>query len=150
MAGIGSSGSAPAGLAGVGLVGAYSPCARRAVAFQRFMDRGSGDTFNIDLGAGKLRARRVVRQRSGRRHGQNRILPESHTDFVFAFGAERVGIALCLMLHGVVRLHRDPLAAARPTQQAPFSRFAASVSQSCSGSIAINMAVNLHLMPPRA
>ena len=79
-----------------------------------------------------------------------RILPESHTDFVFAVGAEEFGIVLCLMLLAlfafiVIRSLRH---AARNDE--PFTRFAASGLAILFGlQSAINMAVNLHLMPAK-
>ena len=57
----------------------------------------SGDTFNIDQALESF-------QRGGwfgRGPGEGtvkRILPESHTDFVFAVAAEEFGIVLCLLL----------------------------------------------------
>ena len=55
-----------------------------------------------------------------------RILPESHTDFVFAVGAEEFGIVLCLLLLAlfafiVIRALRHAM-----RNEDPFIRFAAS------------------------
>src|SRR5881275_1763890 len=86
-----------AGLAGVGLVGAYFTVPHVAQRIQRFMDRGSGDTFNIDLALESF-ARGGWFGKGPGEGTVKRILPESHTDFVFAVGAEEFGIALCLML----------------------------------------------------
>ena len=84
-------------LAGVGLVGAYFTVPHVAQRIQRFMDRGSGDTFNIDLALESF-ARGGWFGRGPGEGTVKRILPESHTDFVFAVGAEEFGIVLCLML----------------------------------------------------
>src|SRR3954470_13571192 len=86
-----------AGLAGVGLVGAYFTVPHVAQRIQRFMDRGSGDTFNIDLALESF-ARGGWFGKGPGEGTVKRILPESHTDFVFAVGAEEFGIALCLMV----------------------------------------------------
>ena len=61
------------------------------------MDPGSGDTFNIDLALESF-ARGGWFGRGPGEGTVKRILPESHTDFVFAVGAEEFGIVLCLML----------------------------------------------------
>ena len=69
----------------LGLVGAYFTVPHVAQRIQRFMDHGSGDTFNIDLALESF----VRGGWFGRGPGEGtvkRILPESHTDFVFAVG----------------------------------------------------------------
>ena len=116
-----------------GLVGAYFTVPHVAQRIQRFMDRGSGDTFNIDLALESF-ARGGWFGRGPGEGTVKRILPESHTDFVFAVGAEEFGIVLCLMLLAlfafiVIRSLRHAL-----RNEDPFSRFAAvRVSRSCSG-----------------
>jgi cell division protein FtsW len=138
-----------AGLAGVGLVGAYFMVPHVAQRIQRFMDRGSGDTFNIDLALESF-ARGGWFGRGPGEGTVKRILPESHTDFVFAVGAEEFGIVLCLMLLAlfafiVIRSLRH---AARNDD--PFIRFSAAGLAILFGlQSAINMAVNLHLMPAK-
>ena len=138
-----------AGLAGIGLVGAYFTVPHVAQRIQRFMDRGSGDTFNIDLALESF-ARGGWFGKGPGEGTVKRILPESHTDFVFAVGAEEFGIALCLMLLAlfafiVIRSLRHA-----QLNEDPFSRFAASGLAILFGlQSAINMAVNLHLMPAK-
>ena len=79
-----------------------------------------------------------------------RILPESHTDFVFAVAAEEFGIVLCLVLVAlftfiVLRALRHAM-----RNEDPFARFAAAGLAVMFGlQSAINMAVNLHLMPAK-
>ena len=86
-----------AGAAAVGLAGAYFTVPHVTRRIQRFLDPASGDTFNIDQALESF-------QRGGwfgRGPGEGtvkRILPESHTDFVFAVAAEEFGIVLCLLL----------------------------------------------------
>jgi cell division protein FtsW len=138
-----------AGLAGVGLVGAYFTVPHVAQRIQRFMDRGSGDTFNIDLALESF-ARGGWFGKGPGEGTVKRILPESHTDFVFAVGAEEFGIALCLMLLAlfafiVIRSLRHA-----QLNEDPFNRFGASGLAILFGlQSAINMAVNLHLMPAK-
>jgi len=138
-----------AGLAAVGLTGAYFTVPHVAQRIQRFMDHGAGDTFNVDLALESF-ARGGWFGRGPGEGTIKRILPESHTDFVFAVGAEEFGIVLCLMLLGlfafiVIRslrraVHNDD----------PFIRFSAAGLTILFGlQSAINMAVNLHLMPAK-
>ena len=79
-----------------------------------------------------------------------RILPDSHTDFVFAVAAEEFGIVLCLVLVALFAfiVIRALLHALRNDD--PFTRFAvAGLAMLFGMQSAINMAVNLHLMPAK-
>jgi cell division protein FtsW len=137
------------GVAAVGLFAAYETVPHVARRIQRFLDPSSGDTFNIDQALESF-------QRGGwfgRGPGEGvvkRILPESHTDFVFAVAAEEFGIVLCLMLLALFAfiVLRGLVHAARCDD--PFRRFAAAGLSLLFGlQSAINMAVNLHLMPAK-
>ena len=80
-----------------------------------------------------------------------RILPDSHTDFVFAVAAEEFGIVLCLALLAlfafiVIRALRHALAQRGSVHAALRSPGLAILFGLQS---AINMAVNLHLMPAK-
>jgi cell division protein FtsW len=138
-----------AGAAGAGLFGAYLLVPHVAFRIKRFMNPGTGDTFQVDtameafsnggwfgLGPGEGIAKRS--------------LPDSHTDFVFAVAAEEFGIILCLALLAlfafvVIRA----LLRAYATEDL-FSRFAASGLAILFGvQAAINMSVNLQLIPAK-
>src|SRR5258708_6137270 len=83
--------------AAIGLAGAYATVPHVARRIQRFMDPASGDTFNVDQALESF----VRGGWFGRGPGEGtikRILPEAHTDFVFAVAAEEFGIVLCLAL----------------------------------------------------
>src|SRR5947209_19745077 len=85
------------GAAVVGLAGAYVMLPHVARRIQRFMDPASGDTFNVDQALESF----VRGGWFGRGPGEGtikRILPEAHTDFVFAVAAEEFGIVLWLVL----------------------------------------------------
>ena len=138
-----------AGIAGIGLAAAYYTVPHVARRIQHFLNPASGDTFNIDIATESFMRGGWF----GRGPGEGtvkRILPESHTDFVFAVAAEEFGIALCLALvalyafiviRGLARAMRnDDL----------FVRFAAAGLAILFGTqSAINMAVNLHLIPAK-
>jgi cell division protein FtsW len=79
-----------------------------------------------------------------------RILPDSHADFVFAVAAEEFGIVLCLVL--VALFAFVVLRALRQAMHSPdpFARFATAGLAILFGTqSAINMAVNLHLIPAK-
>ena len=137
------------GIAAAGLAGAYFTVPHVTRRIQRFLDPSSGDTFNIDYAMESF----VRGGWLGRGPGEGtlkRILPEGHTDFVFAVAAEEFGIVLCLALlllfaFIVIRSLRHAL-----NDDDPFSRFAVAGLAILFGlQSAINMAVNLHLMPAK-
>jgi cell division protein FtsW len=138
-----------AAVAGVGLAGAYFTVPHVARRIQRFLDPASGDTFNIDIALESF-ARGGWLGRGPGEGTVKRILPESHTDFVFAVAAEEFGIVLCLALLAlfafvVIRALRHAM-----RSEEPFLRFAAAGLAILFGlQSAINMAVNLHLMPAK-
>ena len=127
----------------------FHRAARRA-AHPALHGPGSGDTFNIDLALESF----VRGGWFGRGPGEGtvkRILPESHTDFVFAVARRGVRHRALPDAARAVRLHRDPRrCGTRSTNDDPFTRFAASGLAILFGlQSAINMAVNLHLMPAK-
>ena len=79
-----------------------------------------------------------------------RILPDAHTDFIFAVTGEEFGIVACLFVVALFAfiVMRGLVMAARNDD--PFCRFAAAGLVMMFGiQSAINMAVNLHLMPAK-
>jgi cell division protein FtsW len=138
-----------AGTAVVGLAGAYATVPHVASRIQRFLDKGSGDTFQVDTAVESF----VRGGWFGRGPGEGtvkRILPDSHADYPFAVAAEEFGIVLCLVLVAlfafiVIRALRHAL-----RDEDPFTRFAmAGLSMLFGMQSAINMAVNLHLIPAK-
>ena len=116
---------------------------------QRFLNPASGDTFNIDIATESFMRGGWFGQGPGE-GTVKRILPESHTDFVFAVAAEEFGVALCLVLVALFAfiVIRALLRALR--NEDPFTRFAAAGLAMLFGlQSAINMAVNLHLIPAK-
>ena len=79
-----------------------------------------------------------------------RILPDSHTDFIFAVTGEEFGVITCMAIVALFTfiVLRGLMSAAR--NEDPFCRFAAAGLVVLFGiQSAINMAVNLHLMPAK-
>ncbi len=138
-----------AGIAGVGLLSAYFTVPHVARRIQRFLDPASGDTFNIDIATESFMRGGWF----GKGPGEGtvkRLLPESHTDFVFAVAAEEFGVALCLALVALFSfiVIRALIRAMRNDD--PFPRFAAAgLTMLFATQSAINMAVNLHLIPAK-
>ena len=137
------------GVAAIGLAGAYVTVPHVARRIKRFMDPASGDTYQIDNAVESF----VRGGWFGQGPGEGtvkRILPDSHADFVFAVAAEEFGIVLCLVLVSLFCfiVIRALMHAMRDEE--PFARFAAAGLAILFGmQSAINMAVNLHLIPAK-
>src|SRR5579871_6723296 len=135
--------------AGVGLVTAFYTVPHVAQRIRGFLDPASGDTFNVDIATESF----IRGGWFGRGPGEGtikRILPEGHTDFVFAVAAEEFGVVLCLILVALFAfiVIRALIKAMRNDDQ--FVRFAAAGLAILFGlQSTINMAVNLHLMPAK-
>jgi cell division protein FtsW len=138
-----------AAAAGAGLFGAYLFVPHVAGRIKRFLNPGSGDTFQVDtameafynggwfgLGPGEGVAKRS--------------LPDSHTDFVFAVAAEEFGIILCLALLALFAFIVIRALSRAYASEDMFARFAASGLAIMFGvQAAINMSVNLQLIPAK-
>jgi len=137
------------GAAVVGLAGAYATVPHVARRIKRFLDPASGDTFQIDTAVESF----VRGGWFGRGPGEGkvkRILPDSHTDFVFAVAAEEFGIVLCLVLVALFSfiVIRALIYAVRTEE--PFVRFSvAGLAMLFGMQSAINMAVNVALIPAK-
>ena len=140
------------GLGGVGAVGilvAYELVPHVRARIERFMDKGSGDTFQIDTALESFAQGGWL----GKGPGEGtvkRILPDAHTDFIFAVTAEEFGVVVCMllvMLFAVIVLRS--LFVAQKSED-PFIRLAVTGLALLFGiQAAINMMVNLHMMPAK-
>lgn len=140
------------GLGGVGAFGiliAYQLIPHVRARIERFMDKGSGDTFQIDTALESFAQGGWL----GKGPGEGtvkRILPDAHTDFIFAVTAEEFGIVVCIIL--VALFATIVLRALFMAQKAedPFIRLAVTGLALLFGvQAAINMMVNLHMMPAK-
>ncbi len=141
-----------AGLAGIGALGAllaYKIFPHVTARVNRFFEKGSGDTFQMDTALESF----VAGGWYGKGPGEGtikRILPDAHTDVIFAVTGEEFGIIACLILVSLFAfiVLRGLYLAQR--NEDPFCRLAASGLVTIFGLQAtINMAVNLSLMPPK-
>jgi cell division protein FtsW len=137
------------GAAFVGVFGAYKFIPHVTSRLQRFLDPASGDTFQIDTSLESFMRGGWF----GRGPGEGtvkRILPDSHTDFIYAVAAEEFGIILCLIILAlfsfiVIRSLRHAM-----REQDAFTRLAISGLALLFGlQSAIAMAVSLYLMPSK-
>jgi cell division protein FtsW len=145
-----------AGLGSIGFGGmllAYKLVPHVRGRILKFIDPGTSggvvDTFQIDTALDSFFAGGWF----GKGPGEGtvkRILPDAHTDFIFAVTGEEFGIVACLALVAVFAfiVMRGLMSAAR--NEDPFCRLAAAGLIMLFGmQSAINMAVNLHLIPAK-
>lgn len=136
------------GLAIAGFITAYTIFPHVAGRIDRFLT-GEGDTFQVDT------AREAIIRGDwfGRGPGEGtikRILPDSHTDFIFSVAAEEFGILFCIVLVSIFAfvVLRTLLHAARETDE--FTRLAVSGLALLIGAQSmINIGVNLELLPAK-
>jgi cell division protein FtsW len=145
-----------ASIGGVGITGvllAYKLVPHVRARIIKFVDPGTGggvvDTFQINTALDSFMAGGWL----GKGPGEGtvkRILPDAHTDFIFAVTAEEFGIVACIIIVAIFSfiVLRGLFIAAR--NEDPFCRFSAAGLILLFGiQSAINMAVNLHLMPAK-
>ncbi len=135
------------GLAGVGVAYKLLPHVRDRI--ERFLDKSTGDNFQVETALGSFASGSWF----GRGPGEGtvkRILPDAHTDFIFAVTAEEFGIVACLallclfaviVLRGLVLARRSEDMFCRLAIAGLVLMFGL---QAC-----INMMVNVHLMPAK-
>ena len=147
VAGIGGAGA-------TGVVVAYKFVPHVRARILRFLEPqadggGVTDTFQVDTARDSF----IAGSWFGKGPGEGtlkRILPDSHTDFIFAVTGEEFGILVCLAVVALFAfiVMRALYDAGR--NEDPFCRFAAAGLAMLFGiQGCINMAVNLHLMPAK-
>ena len=145
-----SSGSGRSGSpAAVGIVSAYLLAPHVASRIDRFLDPASGDTYQTDRSLESF----LHGGWFGRGPGEGTVkdvLPDSHTDFIFAVAAEEYGLIACLVL--VALFAFIVLRGLSKASQEPdgFIRHAIAGLVMLFGLQAlINMAVNVGLLPAK-
>jgi cell division protein FtsW len=140
------------GLGGIGAFGiliAYQLVPHVRARIERFMDKGSGDTFQIDTALESFTQGGWF----GKGPGEGtvkRILPDAHTDFIFAVTAEEFGIVVCIILVALFALIVLRSLFIAQKAEDPFVRLAVTGLALLFGvQAAINMMVNLHMMPAK-
>lgn len=141
-----------AGLAGAAVAGsfaAYATLPHVAGRIDRFISPQSGDTFQIDRALDSIL--RGGWFGAGPGEGTvKRILPDAHTDFIFAVAAEEFGIIICIGLVVIFALVVFRGLGNSLKSDDAFVRLASAGLIVLFGvQSVINMAVNLNLMPAK-
>jgi cell division protein FtsW len=141
------------GIGAAGVFSAYHFLSHVRERFDRFLNPGNGpgtsDTFQVDIATESFLSGGWF----GKGPGEGtfkRILPDSHTDFIFAVTGEEFGIIACIILVAIFAfvVLRGLILASRNAE--PFCRFATAGLVVLFGlQSTINMAVNLSLMPAK-
>ncbi len=141
-----------AGMAGLAIAGGYS--AYRMVPHvtsrvDRFLDPASGDTYQIERALEAFRAGGLF----GRGPGEGvvkRVLPDAHTDFIFAVAAEEYGVIVGLLILGLFGFIVIRTLLRVQEEHDLFVQLAASGLIVLIGIQAlINIAVNVNLLPAK-
>jgi cell division protein FtsW len=132
-----------------GAIAAYLTMPHVAYRIDRFISPESGDTFQVDRALDSILRGGWL----GRGPGEGmvkRVLPDAHTDFIFAVAAEEFGILACLLLVLVFALIVFRGLSASSRAHDPFVRLAGAGLVVLFGVQAvINMSVNLNLIPAK-
>jgi len=136
------------GLGSAGLVGAYLTLPHVAGRIDRFLT-GEGDTFQTDT------AREAIIRGDwfGQGPGEGivkRIIPDSHTDFIFSVAAEEFGIIFCIVLVSIFAFLVLRGLSHAFKERDDFNRFAvAGLVLQIGVQSMINIGVNLELLPAK-
>ncbi|MEQ8747771.1 putative lipid II flippase FtsW [Pyruvatibacter sp.] len=138
-----------AGLSAVGAYGAYVMMPHVASRIDRFLDPASGDTYQVDTALDAFSRGGFLGMGPGE-GTVKRVLPDAHTDYIYAVAAEEFGALVCLlvlMIFGFVVLR----AFARVMGESDrFVQLAACGLAVLFGiQSIINLGVNLNLLPAK-
>ncbi|PZU90416.1 MAG: putative lipid II flippase FtsW [Shinella sp.] len=136
------------GLGAAGIFGAYLTLPHVAGRIDRFLT-GEGDTFQVDT------AREAIIRGDwfGQGPGEGivkRIIPDSHTDFIFSVAAEEFGIIFCMVLVSIFAFLVIRGLSHAFKERNDFNRFAvAGLVLQIGVQSMINIGVNLELLPAK-
>jgi cell division protein FtsW len=141
------------GLAGAGvglLFGAYLAFPHFAKRIDTFLNpEGGGNTYQIDKALNSL----LEGGWFGRGPGESmakKVIPDAHADYVFSAAAGEFGILFCLCLVALISFIVIRALSAAQQQQSLYARLAvATIAIQFGLQCAINLAVNLNLIPPK-
>lgn len=140
------------GLVGVGAGGgfiAYMTVAHVQKRINRFLNPDSGDTYQIDAALNSFRSGGWFGTGPGE-GTMKRMLPDGHTDFVFAVAGEEFGIILCMIILALFAFILLRSLSRASKESDPFTRFAITgLALLFSLQASINMAVNVHIAPAK-
>lgn len=140
------------GLAGIGAGGgfiAYMTVSHVQKRINRFINPDSGDTYQIDAALNSFRSGGWFGTGPGE-GTMKRMLPDGHTDFVFAVAGEEFGIILCMIILALFAFILLRSLSRASKESDPFTRFAITgLALLFSLQASINMAVNVHIAPAK-
>jgi cell division protein FtsW len=135
-------------LGGMGFFGAYMTLPHVAGRIDRFLT-GEGDTFQVDTARDAI----IRGDWFGQGPGEGivkRIIPDSHTDFIFSVAAEEFGIVFCMLLVGIFAFLVLRGLSHAYRERNDFNRLAVSGLVLLLGiQSMINIGVNLELLPAK-
>lgn len=138
-----------AGVAVAGAFAAYTLMPHVASRVDRFLNPESGDTYQIDRALDAFHTGGFL----GRGPGEGevkRILPDAHTDFIFAVAAEEYGVIAGLLIIGLFCFLVTRTLRRAMDEKDLFVQFASCGLVTLFGLQAlINMAVNVNLIPAK-
>jgi cell division protein FtsW len=132
-----------------GVFAAYTLLPHVAARIDKFISPASGDTFQVDKALDSI----LHGGWFGVGPGEGmvkRVLPDAHTDFIFAVGAEEFGIIACLVLVLTFALIVFRGLSRSTQTEDPFARLATAGLVVLFGvQSVINISVNLNLIPAK-
>jgi cell division protein FtsW len=127
---------------------AYTMFPHVAGRIDRFLT-GEGDTYQVDMGREALVRGGWFGQGPGE-GSVKRILPDSHTDFVFAVAGEEFGLVACLLILSIFAFVVLRGLSHAMRERDDFSRFSVAGLVTLFGfQSIINMGVNVQIMPAK-
>ncbi len=137
------------GVAVVLLFGAYMFFPHFSKRIDAFINPEDGNTYQIDKALNSL----LEGGWFGRGPGESvakKVIPDAHADYIFSAAAGEFGILFCLFLVGLIAFIVLRALFSAQQQSSLFARLAASTLAIQFGlQCAINLAVNLNLIPPK-
>ncbi|MGI9463214.1 MAG: FtsW/RodA/SpoVE family cell cycle protein, partial [Aestuariivirgaceae bacterium] len=136
-------------LAVIGAVAAYYAFPHVASRVDRFIDPEKGDTFQVDTAIRAFENGGLFGTGPGAGSAKT-ILPDAHTDFIFAVVGEEFGLMVCVLLIGLVAfIVMRVLRHAQRSDDAFGTLAMCGLATIIGLQAVINMAVNVSLLPAK-
>ncbi len=133
----------------IGAVGAYFTFGHVQSRIDRFLDPHAGESYQVMRSLDAFRNGGLT----GRGPGEGRVkevLPDAHTDFIFAVAGEEFGVLVCLIIVGLFAfIVLRGFARAMSDDRLFVLLAAAGLLAQFALQAMINLASTLHLMPPK-
>jgi len=138
-----------AGLGVAGVFGAYKFLPHVTARFDKFLDPSGKENYQVERAMEAFSAGGLLGRGPGEGSVKN-VLPDAHTDFIFAVAAEEFGLFACLFIVGIFAFIVLRCFGRLMTENNLFVLLAAAGLTTQFGLQAvINIGVNLHLLPTK-